>query len=138
MCHCASAHIIIYVLKSYYVRNTYILVLFHMQAIMTIIPPITFTRWEIAYNPSIKSVRLLPSCENSLHSGRQTELLSSRSNCSAQFGRLRSFSWAINQFLRPVIDLYYPPLSRAIILPHLCAQELLGIIISIPTTTAMV
>ena len=77
---------------SYYIRNTYILVLFIMLAIMTIIPPITFTRWEIGYNPSIKLVRLLSSCENSLHSGRQTELSSARSNCLVQFGGLVSLN----------------------------------------------
>ena len=53
---------------------------------MTITPPITFTRPEYALNPTTKSVKIFPNSENSLHSGRQTELLPARSNCLAQYG----------------------------------------------------
>ena len=53
---------------------------------MTIIPPIEFTRPEYAVNPTTKSVKIFPNSEKSLQSGRQTELLSARSNCLAQCG----------------------------------------------------
>ena len=64
---------------------TYILLLFHTQAIKTIIPPNTFSRWQIACNPTKASASGFSSSANSLHNGKQTEPLLARSNCSVQF-----------------------------------------------------